>query len=1183
MRRRRVNFRRWLTAVFCSPNLSLRCNIIRFMKFEDFVHLHLHSEYSLLDGAIRFDDLLKKAEELRMPAVAVTDHGNLFGALEFYQKGLKSGVKPIMGCEVYVAPKSRLERGEGDSEESNHHLILLIQNLAGYKNLCKIVSSAYTEGFYYKPRTDKEFLAAHSEGLIALSACLKGEIANKILSNRAPEAEQVVGFYKDVFGDRFYLELQDHGLAGQAKVNAAIVEMSKKHDVKLVATNDCHYLEKSHWEAHDALLCIGTGKLMNDTNRLKYGAKEFYVKSADEMRALFSELPEAIKNTREVADRCNLDLRLGQYHLPAYSVPEDETPNQYLEDLVNHNLAAKLSGTKDGEGPLTVETEKKYKDRTSFELEVIKKMNFAGYFLIVWDFIREAKKRGIPVGPGRGSAAGSLVAYSLGITDIDPIKYGLLFERFLNPDRISMPDIDIDFCMDRRDEVIRYVREKYGADNVAQIITFGTMKARGVIRDVGRVLEVPYGEVDMIAKLVPEALDMTIEKAMKAEKKLPEMEKKDPRVKKLIEIARVLEGISRHASTHAAGVVIAPSNLTNFLPLFKTSKGDIVTQYSMTDIEKLGLLKMDFLGLRTLTVIDWTEKQIREIKAPDFSVRSVPMDDPATFKLLASAKTLGIFQLESSGMRDILRKLKPQVFTDIIALVALFRPGPLESGMVDSFIKRKHGLEAVENILPQMNEALAETYGVMVYQEQVMKLANELSGFTMAQADTLRKAMGKKDKDVLAAQRDAFVSGAVAKKIDPKKAGAVFDLIEKFGGYGFNKSHSAAYALLSYQTAYLKAHYPHEYMASLLTSEMDNTDRVVQYLGECEELGIKVVPPDINRGGTRFTVSGDMIIFGLAAVKGVGLAGVEEIIRARDEKGFFKSFPDFARRLDMKQVNRRVLEALIKCGAFDNLHANRAEIFSSIDNVINEAADAREEIRKGQANMFALMETEEERAKRLIPPAEEWPERQRLEYERDTLGFYITGHPLDRHKKDIRLLVTHHASALAEADNKREVRLCGVVTGIRTQMTKKKEIMAYVTLQDLTGSVKMIVWPELYSETSPILQANEPIFVRGKTDKDENETKIIADEILPIKKAKEKMTGSVHLNLNMVGLEDPVLEEIKNIAGKHRGASRLVLYFSFPDRRKMRVSASDKYKVTASEEFLAEIEDVLGADSVYCS
>ncbi|MBI3581502.1 MAG: DNA polymerase III subunit alpha [Nitrospinae bacterium] len=967
--------------------------------------------------------------------------------------------------------------------------------------------------------------------------------------------------------------------SAQAKVNQAVVQMSKKHEVRLVATNDCHYLEKRHWEAHDALLCIGTGKLLGDANRLRYGAGEFYVKSADEMRALFSELPEAIKNTREVADKCNIDFRLGQYHLPAYSVPGDETPGQYLEDLVAHNLSDRLADS----GNAAPDSEAGYRERVALELEVIKKMNFAGYFLIVWDFIEEAKKRGIPVGPGRGSAAGSLVAYSLGITDIDPMKYGLLFERFLNPDRISMPDIDIDFCMDRRDEVIKYVREKYGADNVAQIITFGTMKARGVIRDVGRVLELPYGEVDQIAKLVPEAPDMTIEKAMKAEKRLPEMEKKDPRVKKLMEIARVLEGLSRHASTHAAGVVIAPSNLTDFLPLFKTSKGDVVTQFSMTDIEKLGLLKMDFLGLRTLTVIDWTEKLVRATKNPDFFVRKLPMDDPATFALLSSAKTLGIFQLESSGMRDILRKLKAQAFTDIIALVALFRPGPLESGMVDSFIKRKHGLEKVENILPQMNDALAETYGVMVYQEQVMKLANELAGFTMAQADTLRKAMGKKDKDVMAAQRDAFVSGAKTKKIDPKKAGAVFDLIEKFGGYGFNKSHSAAYALLSYQTAYLKAHHPREYMASLLTSEMDDTDRVVQYLSECREMGITVSPPDINRSVAKFTVSGDAIIFGLAAVKGVGVAGVEEIIRARGEGGAFRSFPDFSRRLDMRQVNRRVLEALIKCGAFDALHPNRAQIFASLDDVIREAAAARDDLKKGQANMFAQIETEEERAARLIKPAEEWPERTRLDYEKETLGFYISGHPLERHKRDMRLLVTHHAATIGEVENKREVRLCGVVSALRTQMTKKKETMAHVTLEDLTGSVKMLVWPELFSQTARLLESNEPVFVRGKTDKDETDVKIIADEILPIMKAKEKLTGAVHLNINIVGLEEPALEELKEIASRHKGASRLVLYFTFPDKSRLRVGASDKYKVSASEAFLAEVEEVLGADSVYCS
>ncbi|MBI5179027.1 MAG: DNA polymerase III subunit alpha [Nitrospinae bacterium] len=1157
------------------------------MQHEDFVHLHLHSEYSLLDGAIRFDGLLKKAEELHMAAVAVTDHGNLFGAVEFLKKGYKSPVKPIVGCEVYVAPKSRFDKGAEKSntqdEDASYHLVLLIQNAKGYRNLCKIVSSAYTEGFYYKPRTDKEFLAQHSEGLIALSACLKGEIPKKILMNRQAEAEETLGFYKELFGDRFYLEVQDHGLAEQKKANVEIVELAKKHNIKLVATNDCHYLEQSHWEAHDALLCIGTGKTLNEQNRLRYGAKEFYVKSAEEMRRLFAELPDAIKNTREVADRCNLDLKFGEYHLPAYPVPSDETPQRYLEDMVDHHITVRLDAAKIRGEEIPAETEKVYRTRASVELEVIKKMNFAGYFLIVWDFIREAKDRGIPVGPGRGSAAGSLVAYSLGITDIDPMKYGLLFERFLNPDRISMPDIDIDFCMDRREEVIKYVSEKYGHRNVAQIITFGTMKARGVIRDVGRVLEMPYGEVDAIAKLVPEALDMTIEKALKAEKRLGEMEKKDPRVKKLIEIAKVLEGVSRHASTHAAGVVIAPSDLTDFLPLYKTSKGETVTQYTMTDIETLGLLKMDFLGLRTLTVIDWTVNKVRATKKADFAINAIPMDDAETYKLLSAARTLGIFQLESSGMRDILRKLKPQVFSDIIALVALYRPGPLESGMVDSFIKRKHGLEAVENIVPQMNEVLQETYGVMVYQEQVMKLANVLAGFTMGQADTLRKAMGKKNMEVMGAQRESFVKGAAERKVDTAKANQVFDLIEKFGGYGFNKSHSAAYALLSYQTAYLKAHYPHEYLASLLTSEMDNTDKVVHYLNECRDLGIKVLPPDINQSGTGFTVSGETIVFGLTAVKGVGLAAVEMIAGTRESGGPFKSFLDFTARIDLRQVNRRVLEALIKCGAFDSLHKNRAAIFASLDAVLKEASSSREDSQKGQSNMFAAMESEEQKADRLIAPTAEWPERDRLEHEKETLGFYISGHPLERYRKDIRRLATHSAESLAEAEHRREVRLCGVVSVLKTQITKKKETMAYVTLEDLGGNTKMIVWPELFGQQRALLESSEPIFVRGKVDKDENDMKVIADEILPLQTAKERLTGTIHLNLNMVGLENPVLEALKSAALKNKGPSALVLHFTFPDKRKMQVSAAEKFRVAATESFLAEVEGILGPNSVYCA
>lgn len=1157
------------------------------MLHEDFVHLHVHSEYSLLDGAIKIDQLLQKAEELNMPAVAVTDHGNMFAAVELYQKGFKSPVKPVIGCEVYISPGSRFDKnaGKNPDEDLSHHLVLLIVNQKGYKNLCKLVSAGYQEGFYYKPRIDKELLAEHSQGLIALSSCLKGEVARRLLMGKQEAAEEAVRFYKDLFGDRYYLEIQDHGIPEQKKVNPLIIELAKKYEIKPVATNDCHYLLQEHAKAHDALLCIGTGKTLNMPDRMKFFSDQFYVKSAKEMKELFAELPEAVTNTREVADRCNLDLHLGEYHLPAYHVPSDSSPSSYLEDLVEHNLTIKLTEItgKNGGEPST-ELQDTYRDRASMELGIIKKMNFAGYFLIVWDFIQYAKKQSIPVGPGRGSAAGSLVAYCLGITDIDPIKYGLMFERFLNPDRVSMPDIDIDFCMERRGEVIKYVQEKYGIENVAQIITFGTMKARGVIRDVGRVLDISYSEVDKIAKLVPETLGITISEAVRMEKRLADLEKNDPKVGELMEIARVLEGISRHASTHAAGVVISPTNLTDFLPLYKPAKGgDSITQYPMKDVETLGLLKMDFLGLRTLTVIDWTEKKLRESKDPEFSIERIPMDDKKTFKMLGEAKTLGIFQLESSGMRDILRKMKPEMFTDIIALVALFRPGPIGSGMIDSFIKRKHGSEKIENILPQMNEILKETYGVIVYQEQVMKLANVLGGFTLAQADSLRKAMGKKIRAGMSSQRNNFLTGAKEQGINEKKATEVFSLMERFGEYGFNKSHSAAYALISYRTAYLKAHYPMEFMASLLTSDMDNTDKVVQYLGECREEGIRISPPDINRSGPHFTVAGDSIVFGLAAVKNVGQSAVNEIIKARDAGGDFKSLVDFAKRVDMRQVNKRVMESLIKCGAFDSVYQNRAALYESLQDILEEVNRTTSESAVGQSNLFSQIESEEEELNRLIVDMRPWPEHIRLNSEKETLGFFITGHPLARHQKEIKRLATHQASDLSEAANKQEVRLCGVVSLMKTQMTRKKELMAYVTLEDLSGSVKLIIWPDVYKKSSALLESGEPFFVRGRMDKNENDVKIIANELLPLPEAQEKFTNSIHLNLNLLGLEEPTLEQIKRVVEKHRGRSALTLHFTYPDKKRVLVNASDHYKVAATELFLNEMENILGPNSVYCS
>jgi len=1149
---------------------------------EDFVHLHLHSEYSLLDGAIRIDDLLKKAEEFNMPSVAITDHGNMFGAVDFYQKGFNSSVKPIIGCEVYVAPKSRFDKEtQNPDEDRSHHLILLVKNLTGYRNICKLVSAGFTEGFYYKPRIDKELLSQHNEGLIALSACLKGEVARKLVQEKEAEAKDAVAFYKDVFGDRYYLEIQDHGIADQQKVNPPIVSLAKEFGIKVVATNDAHYLLKEHAHAHDALICIGTGRILSDTNRMKYSGDQFYFKSADEMKKLFDWIPEAVTNTREVAERCNINLNLGEYHLPEYKVPADTTPNRYLEDLVEHNLESRLAKKEKSEGELEKTTIQKYKERLKMELGVINKMKFAGYFLITWDFINYAVEHNVPVGPGRGSAAGSLVAYCLGITDIDPLKYDLLFERFLNPERISMPDIDIDFCMEKRGKVIDYVEEKYGIDNVAQIITFGRMKAKAVIRDVGRVMDMPYTEVDRIAKLIPDELKMTIEKALKQEKRLAELEKKDATVKELLDTAKVLEGVARHASTHAAGVVIAPSKLTNYLPLYKTSKGDIVTQFPMTDCETLGLLKMDFLGLRTLTVLEWTAEKIRAKKDVDFNIKNIPIDDKATYDLLSEAKTIGVFQLESSGMRDIIRKLKPETFTDIIALVALYRPGPIQSGMIDSFVKRKHGTEKIENILSEMNEALEETYGVIVYQEQVMKLANTIGGFTLSQADNLRKAMGKKKMDVMQSMRKLFLDGADKKKIDLKKAEEVFDLMVKFAEYGFNKSHSAAYALIAYQTAYLKKHFPQEFMASILSSEMDNTDKVVFYLNECRNLGIEVKPPDINLSDSMFTVDGDSIVFGLAAVKNVGQNGVAQMVEEREKNGDFKSAVDFIQRVDPKNANKRALESLIKCGAFDSLHENRYALFHAITALMDEASDSRDEALTGQGNMFANIESPEEQIKRIIPDYPDWAEHDKLIYEKETVGFYITGHPLEPYAKDIKRLSTHRTSDIADANNKESVIICGVVGKLKVTITKKKKAMANIDFEDMEGIVKVLVWPDTFEKVQTLLDSSLPLLIQGHIDADESETKIIAEEIRTLKDAKSKFTEEVLLKLNLLGLEDTTIDKIKDVAKQNTGKSKLILYFNFPNKRKLKVVASNNYRVSASEEFEKEIEELLGENSIH--
>ncbi|MBI5195449.1 MAG: DNA polymerase III subunit alpha [Nitrospirae bacterium] len=1059
-----------------------------------YVPLHLHTQYSLLDGAIRLEELIAKALKYNLKALAMTDHGNIFGAIEFYKKVRNAGLKPIIGCEVYVAPKGRFEKKHADDvSEASFHLILLCKDIQGYKNLTKLISNAYLEGFYYRPRIDKELLSEHSRGLIGLSSCLKGEVPYYLSRGMPERAREAALGYKQIFGEEnFFFEIQANEIPEQDAVNQQLIELSRELNIPLAATNDCHYLEKSDAKAHDVLLCIQTGKTLNDTDRMRFSGEGCYFKSPEEMKEIFRHVPEAVENTKRIADRCNLDFKFGVFHLPEYNVPEGYDSNSYLRKLVEEGVRKKFS-----EG-----LPENYMERLEHELKIIEAMGFSSYFLIVWDFISYAKNKGIPVGPGRGSAAGSLVAYCLDIVEIDPLRYGLLFERFLNPERISMPDIDVDFCMNRRAEVLEYVAERYGKDHVAQIITFGTMQARAVIRDVGRAMNIPYAEVDRVAKLVPAIAKITLEEAVKREPKLEEIYDNSSEIKELIDVAKRLEGLSRHASTHAAGVVISPEPLTEFLPLYKApNEPAITTQYDMESIETLGLLKFDFLGLKTLTVIDETEKIINKthpssLNLQPFSIRNIPLDDKPTYELLCSGRTTGIFQLESSGMRDILKRMRPGKMEDLIALVALYRPGPMD--WIDEFIKRRSGEGKFNYELPQLKEILEETYGIVLYQEQVMMIANKIANFTMGQADTLRKAMGKKLAAEMEKQKEIFVDGAVANKISEKKAIKLFEYMEPFAKYGFNKSHSAAYGLIAYQTAYLKANYPVEFMAATLSSDMDNTAKIVSYISECKEMGIKVLPPDINEGGREFMITGHSIRFGLEAVKGVGGSAIEAIIEARSEKSF-TSFIDFCSRCDSKRVNKKVIESLIKAGAMDSM-GKRAQMMSAVNSVMDIAVRDQRGRASGQASMFELHPTSPAE----LPDVEEWQEPELLAMEKEALGFYITGHPLNRYEEKLREFSVTPTHELQELQDKEDVTVGGILRSVKLIQTKRtKDLMAYFIIEDLYGTAELIVFPDLYRDCTGIISEDTPVLINGYLDKSDKGLKVIAKKIVPIDRSEE--------------------------------------------------------------------------------
>lgn len=1142
----------------------------------DFVHLHVHSQYSLLDAVCPIEALAERAKELNMRALAVTDNGNLFGAIEFYNACLKAGVKPILGAEVYLAPESRFERSTHGLQGASYPFVLLCQDEAGYRNLIELVTIGYLEGFYYRPRIDKEVLRKYSKGLIALSGSVRGEIPHLLNIGQAERAHAALSEYLAIFGkDRFYLEITASGLKEQERVNAEIVKLAGERNVPLAATNDVHYLKKEFAKAHEILLCLQTQTTLDDPHRIQLQTDEFYFKTAEEMKEKFKDSPEALSNTLKIAESCNLKLDFSKTHVPEFVLPEGKTQEAYLRELTREGLRKRYPGGNH-------ETIQK---RAEHELQVIQKSGYTSYFLVVWDFVRFAKEKNIPVGPGRGSAAGSVVSYALGITDIDPLRYDLLFERFLNPDRVSMPDIDIDFCYERRDEVIQYVTEKYSKENVAQIITFGTMMAKAVIRDVGRVMGMPYAEVDKIAKLVPMELDITIEEALEKEEELKSLYQNNPQVKQLIDTSKVLEGLTRHASTHAAGVVISRRPLKEHVPLFKSADGQISTMYSMESLEKIGLLKMDFLGLRTLTVIDDTLKIIKRIRKEDVDLSRISLDDSKTFDLLCRAQSMGVFQLESGGMRDILKKLKPDKFEDLIAILALYRPGPIGSGMVDEFIKRKHGQIPIVYDHALLEPVLKDTYGIIVFQEQIMKIANVLAGFSLAKADSLRRAISKKKEEVMQEARVDFVEGAVRNKMDRRIAEKVFNLIAHFAGYGFNKSHSAAYAMISYQTATLKANYPVEFMTALLTSEKDNQDKVVVYIDETKRMGIRVLPPDVNESFPQFTVVGDRTIrFGLAAVKNVGQSAIDAVIQGRIKRGGgFKTFYDFTENVDLRVVNRKVLESLIKCGAFDSMGLFRSQLFAILDDALSVASDLQKDRAKGQFSFFDSPESGGVFKKnfREVPSIPEWPDNEKLAFEKEMLGFYVTGHPLDRYQKELKSYSTASTGTLAQKRDGEEVVMGGLAGKLKFTQTKKTgEKMAIVTLEDLEGTVEALVFPKTFKECGQHLVKDAVLFLKGKLDKREEDPKLIVNDAVPLTEAHKKFARSLRIHLEGDGLGEERLKTLQEVLLRYPGSTPVYLHFIQKDRPSSAILVDRSLFVSPGDGLIQALQKVVGPEAV---
>jgi DNA polymerase-3 subunit alpha len=1148
----------------------------------DFVHLHCHTEYSLLDGAIKVRDVCSRAVAYGQSAAAITDHGNLFGALDFYLTAKDYGIKPIIGCEVYVAPERHDKKDAGSAAEAGYHLVLLAQNRQGYHNLIKLVSKANLDGFYYKPRVDKELLARWNHGLIAMSACLKGEIPSVLLSRGMEAAKSTAREYSELFPGRFYLELMDNDLPQQEELNPRLAELGEETGLPLVATNDCHYLDREDARAHDTLLCIQTNSCVHDQKRMRVNTDKLFYRSPEDMQQAFSHLPQALENTRAIAEACNLELDLGKPRFPVYHAPDERSLDQVFRDMARDGLRDRLAKT-------THQIEESvYWERLEQELEVICTKGFSSYFLIVQDFINWAKERGIPVGPGRGSAAGSLAAYALKITNIDPIRYGLLFERFLNVERESLPDIDVDFCYNRREEVIRYVTEKYGKDNVAQITTFGTMKARAVVRDVGRALGMSFAETDKIAKLIPEDPGISIDKALEGEPDLRKKRDEDERVAKCLDISRKLEGLARHASTHAAGIVISDQPMEEYLPLYRGKKGEVVTQYDMKKVEKVGLIKFDFLGLKTLTVLQDTLELARDSGKEVPDLETMTMDDPQTFELLCKGQTNGVFQLESSGMRGVMMDLKPERFEELIALLALYRPGPLESGMVTDFVERKHGRREVQYPHPWLEPVLKETYGVILYQEQVMRIASELAGYSLGDGDLLRRAMGKKNAKAMAQQRDKFMQGALERGLDRQTAEHLFDLIEKFAGYGFNKSHSSAYAMISYQTAYMKTHYPQEFMAALITSEVANTDKVISHLGACREMGIEVLPPDINQSEHSFTVRGENILFGLSGIKNVGDGAIRQILKERRDNGPFHSLMDLCQRVLSKRVSKRVLESLIKSGALDCLGATRAALMASLDRVVAKAQKRSKARAGGKLSLLSMVRSGEQEQQTQsgiglnIPEAEteEWQEEYRLQQEKEALGLFLSGHPLLKHQHDLQRLRVQTVQECREMPPGNEVNLAVLITGCKEIQTRKGDKMAFCQVEDLSGTAELTLFPDAYAKIRDH-DFDQPFFCRARIDSDQNESggeeeaprslKLLARDVEPLAEAQPATDEPCTLDVEAARVDEAKWRQLKQILTKYPGPNPVNLQL-WLDEAVCRMTLGPDYRIQPASALYQELD-----------